>query len=178
MESTITTCGCNFFISRKITAVSVSVNKKNWSCAISNRSARILICCSLSSPLMYKTRKSFSCRPFWRNKVLLPIPGSPATSTILPGTMPPPNTRFNSVSEVKMRSSCEVITSCSAIDLCILFSPLLSFQFSEFLFPLSNISSVKVFHSEQAGHLPIHFALSYPQLLQKKAVFILLMFQR
>jgi len=43
------------------------------------------------------------------------------------------------------------------------------------LLPLSNTSSVKVFHAEQAGHLPNHLALSCPQLLQKNAVFILLM---
>src|SRR5450432_680458 len=35
-------------------------------------------------------------------------------------------------------------------------------------------SSVKVFHCLQEVHLPSHFALSYPQLLQKKAVLILL----
>jgi len=32
-------------------------------------------------------------------------------------------------------------------------------------------SSVNVFHSLQEGHLPAHFVDSYPQLLQKKAVF-------
>ena len=36
-------------------------------------------------------------------------------------------------------------------------------------------SSTKVFHCSHDGHLPVHFALSYPQLLQKKAVFVLLM---
>src|SRR5450631_3624989 len=35
-------------------------------------------------------------------------------------------------------------------------------------------SSVKVFHCSQDGHFLSHFALSYPQLLQKKAVLILL----
>jgi hypothetical protein len=39
-------------------------------------------------------------------------------------------------------------------------------------------SSVKLFHSLQAGHLPAHFADSYPQLVQKKADFDLLMGQR
>jgi hypothetical protein len=36
------------------------------------------------------------------------------------------------------------------------------------------ISSTKVFHSLHEGHLPTHFVLSWPQLLQKKAVFVLL----
>jgi hypothetical protein len=37
------------------------------------------------------------------------------------------------------------------------------------------ISSVSVFHSLQAGHLPDHFGDSCPQLLQKNAFLILLM---
>jgi hypothetical protein len=36
-------------------------------------------------------------------------------------------------------------------------------------------SSTKVFHCSHEGHLPNHFVLSYPQLLQKKAVLVLLM---
>jgi hypothetical protein len=40
--------------------------------------------------------------------------------------------------------------------------------------PLSRTSSENVFHSLHAGHFPNHLALSCPQLLQKKAVFILL----
>jgi hypothetical protein len=38
-------------------------------------------------------------------------------------------------------------------------------------------SSTKQFHCSQEGHFPDHFALSYPQLLQKKAVLILLIKQ-
>ena len=38
-------------------------------------------------------------------RVLLPIPGSPPNRTILPGTKPPPNTRFSSLSCMSMRGS-------------------------------------------------------------------------
>jgi hypothetical protein len=43
-----------------------------------------------------------------------------------------------------------------------------------FSVPLTITSSTKVFHSSHEGHLPTHFALSCPQLLQKKAVLVLL----
>ena len=41
--------------------------------------------------------------------------------------------------------------------------------FSSCLLGFSRISSLKVFHSLQAGHLPSHLADSYPHELQKKA---------
>ena len=42
------------------------------------------------------------------------------------------------------------------------------------VFAFSTTSSTKVFHCSHDGHLPNHFALSCPQLLQKNAVFVLL----
>jgi hypothetical protein len=50
-------------------------------------------------------------------------------------------------------------------------------SFHEVLLPavsLCMISSVNVFHSLQAGHLPDHLGDSWPQLLQKNAFLILL----
>ena len=39
--------------------------------------------------------------------------------------------------------------------------------------PVATVSSTIVFHSPQAGHLPIHLGLSFPQEVQNQAVFIL-----
>ena len=50
---------------------------------------------------------SASCR----KSVDFPMPGSPATSTKLPGTIPPPSTRFSSSSFEMMRSCSFVSTS-------------------------------------------------------------------
>jgi hypothetical protein len=56
----------------------------------------------------------------------------------------------------------------------LLFPEVESFQGSLPAFcSLCSTSSVKVFHWAQEGHLPNHLALSWPQLPQKKDVFIL-----
>ena len=39
-------------------------------------------------------------------------------------------------------------------------------------FPVATVSSTMVFHSPQAGHLPIHFGLSFPHSLQNHTVFV------
>ena len=144
-----------------------------------NRSARILICCSLSSPLIYNVTTSFKCKPICKNKVDLPIPGSPATKTMLPKTMPPPNTRFNSESLVTILFSSALLTSLIEMVFCRCPSstPLnAAHSFSFFLsVPFTITSSTKVFQVLQLGHLPSHFALSYPQFWQKKLDLVLLM---
>src|SRR6201996_1345152 len=139
-----------------------------------NLSARILICCSLSSPLMYKVFTFFSRRPFCKKSVLFPIPGSPATNTMLPVTIPPPSTLFNSGSPVTILFSSALMTSLNDIVL-LSFLSLVNFfhSVSASLLSLLMTSSTKVFHCSQEGHFPDHFALSYPQLLQKNAVFTL-----
>ena len=38
--------------------------------------------------------------------------------------------------------------------------------------PVATVSSTIVFHSPHAGHLPIHFELSFPQDLQNQTVFV------
>src|SRR5580698_6855335 len=103
------------------------------------------------------------------------MPGSPATNTILPATIPPPNTLFNSASLVTIRFSSALTTAESDIVRVSFFSVLkFLHSASASLLSLVITSSTKVFHWSQEGHLPDHFALSYPQLLQKKAVLILL----
>jgi len=102
------------------------------------------------------------------------MPGSPATSTIDPKTIPPPNTLFNSASALLILFSDWLLTSLIAIT-CVPFCCVVySSQPDSFFSPFSTNSSVKVFHSFQAGHFPAHFADSYPQLLQKKADLALL----
>ena len=126
-------------------------------------SARILICCSLSSPLMYKVTTSFSCKPICKKRVDLPMPGSPATNTILPNTIPPPSTRFTSASLVMILFSSALLTS--LIEMVFNFPiPLYSFHslFSFLSFPFTITSSTKVFQLSQPGHFPTHLALSYP----------------
>ena len=39
-------------------------------------------------------------------------------------------------------------------------------------FPVATVSSTIVFHSPHAGHLPIHFGLSFPHSLQNHTVFV------
>src|SRR5437868_1705564 len=107
------------------------------------------------------------------------MPGSPATNTILPKTIPPPKTRFSSASVVMILSSSALFTLCNAIDLPRCAAS--SFQdaqssFSFLSVPLTSTSSTNVFQLLQFGHLPNHLALSYPQAWQKKADLVLLMF--
>ena len=133
-------------------------------------SARIFICCSLSSPLTYNTFSFLSSMASCSMRVDLPIPGSPPTKTRLPGTIPPPRVRFNSRSPVAILWISPAAISSSARGKL----PFLS-GFSSFHTSLSSgrsiTSSVKVFHSAQLGHLPCHFGDSNPQFLQKNAVF-------
>ena len=50
------------------------------------------------------------------------MPGSPATNTILPGTIPPPNTLFSSASDVGNLFSSLLFISFNEIVLLVLFS--------------------------------------------------------
>ena len=75
-----------------------------------NRSALIFIWWELSSPLTYRMLRSGMLRMVCRVSVDFPMPGSPPKRMMLPGTMPPPNTRLSSSSWVSMRgsASCEM----------------------------------------------------------------------
>ena len=91
---------------------------------------------------------------------------------MLPNTMPPPNTLFNSASVVIILFSSALLTSLIEIVFQFSSTPLNSFHSSFFFLsvPFTITSSTKVFHLLQPGHLPIHFALSYPQFWQKKLI--------
>ena len=79
------------------------------------REARMRTCACDSSPDRYSTVPSGFVRATFpavsSNSVDLPIPGSPATRTTEPGTMPPPSTRSNSPNPVGMRATLSVPTS-------------------------------------------------------------------
>lgn len=107
--------------------------------------------------------------------VLLPIPGSPPSKTMLPRTSPPPSTRLSSLSCISIRgSSCEDISfrNIGLAPLCDIARCISTAALRAAKLPVSadTRSSLKVFHCPQDGHLPIHFADSCPQLLQTYAV--------
>src|ERR1051325_9291129 len=133
------------------------------------RSARMRICCSLSSPDTYKTFDRFALSANWSINVDLPIPGSPPNKTMEPGTNPPPSTRFNSRSGIFIRCSfvSEIsLTNCGLAARCVLCE--IPDTFSSLLIT----SSTYVFHSPHEAHLPTHFGDCAPQFWQKKLVFV------
>ena len=87
------------------------------------------------------------------------MPGSPPKRIKEPGTIPPPNTRFNSpsIKGKRLRSS----ISMSEMDFGCAFGLMRIFEVFESRF---TTSSTIVFHSLQEGHLPSHFGLCAPQL--------------
>ena len=112
------------------------------------------------------------------------MPGSPPSRVMLPGTIPPPSTRFSSSSIISIRGSSTAEISFRFIGLasaseccppnmvaappCLMVMPALLAACD----PESAAMriSLKVFHCPQLGHLPIHLALSCPQLLQTYAI--------
>ena len=165
----MTRCGFILSACSKIFSNDVSHNTVTWSasnCFPANLSARNLIWCALSSPLTYSTRRFVNFNMVCKTSVLLPIPGSPPNSVILPGTSPPPKTRFNSVSSMLSLGS-------SIVEISLRFIGLL---FAEVIPPNMVAAppwrtSLKVFHWPQLGHLPIHLALSCPQFSHTYATF-------
>src|SRR6185437_5528166 len=125
------------------------------------RSARIRICCSLSSPETYSILMPFACRATCNIRVDLPIPGSPPNKTNDPGTMPPPKILSNSLSLVEKR--CSFSTSISFINKGLRARPR-DVEPLLFLVSFTTISSTIVFHASQEGHLPSHLADWQPQL--------------
>src|ERR1700744_736742 len=111
-------------------------------------------------------------------RVDFPIPGSPPINTSEPATMPPPNTRLNSLSGVSIRcSSAKVISGiCTGLFERWVEVELVAFQSGIEALGFSMISSTKVFHCWQLGHLPSHLGDSKPQLWQKYAILVLAMF--
>ena len=107
-------------------------------------------------------------------RVLLPIPGSPPSSTMEPRTSPPPSTRFNSSSCRSMRGSSLACTFEMGMGVFLAEEALPTPPAACRRAPLATTGatriSLKVFHCPQLGHLPIHFTDSCPQLSQTYAV--------
>src|SRR5690606_13058696 len=120
------------------------------------RSARILICFWLSSPDTYSTFCE-RCSAICKRSVLFPIPGSPPNKMSDPYTIPPPKTRLNSASFVRIRASEVVLIS-------LIFKGLGAVREAERLVFQSlfsvfwTISSTIVFHALHAVHCPCHLA--------------------
>ena len=158
----ITACGFFFRTMDSISSRLVSHSKVMASENSPIRTARSLICCSDSSPEIYKMLSSRSARlrHTCSSSVDLPIPGSPPTNTREPGTIPPPSTWSSSDIPVEIRPSesasmpFRVTGSRTSLALLRLLPPL--------VFGAAG-SSANVFHSRQAGHWPDHIADSYPQ---------------
>src|SRR4029079_10993634 len=92
------------------------------------------------------------------------MPGSPPISTSVPGTMPPPSTRSNSVTPEGTRTS-----SCASISVNAMAAHSRS---RKSLWPpaLRGFSSTREFHSPHSGHLPSHLPDLCPQLWQTNNV--------
>src|SRR6185503_19464072 len=96
------------------------------------------------------------------------MPGSPPMSTSVPGTIPPPSTRSNSVTPDGMRTS-----SCDSISVnatAVTSRSLKPFR-PAVLRAGCAFSSTSEFHSPHSGHLPSHLPDVYPQAWQTNDVF-------
>ena len=124
------------------------------------RSALSFSCLALSSPLAYSVFLSPIFISTCRARVDFPIPGSPPNKTKLPGTNPPPNTRFSSDDCISRRISSFASTSCKrcACDPRRKLAP-------PFLVDMATLtSSSYVPHSPQTGQRPIICGDWAPQL--------------
>src|SRR5215217_9375783 len=91
------------------------------------------------------------------------IPGSPPIKTSVPGTMPPPRTRSNSVTPEGMRtSSCDSISVNAMAEMSRCEKPVRRAGCA--------FSSTSEFHSPHSGHLPNHFPDLCPQFWQTNKV--------
>src|SRR5258708_28660640 len=101
-------------------------------------------------------------------RVDLPTPGSPPTSTRLPGTIPPPNTRFSSSQASARRgaASLEISTRATGRE-----SP--GFRAGAAALPAAAFltrNSWSVFQAWQCGHWPAHRRLSPPHSVHTKVI--------
>jgi hypothetical protein len=103
-----------------------------------------------------------------KRSVLFPTPGSPPTSTIEPGTIPPPKTLFNSPTPVSVRFP--LSTARTSLKERVLpatpFFCRVARSAKPTAFLLSRASSTNVLHSPQSGQRPSHLGSSWPQLEQ------------
>ena len=153
-----------------ISSRSVSDKTYRFSLSTRSRSARILSCCSDSSPETYKIFCDFPrYAQICSNSVDLPMPGAPPTKTSDPFTPPPPSTRSSSPSPVENRI-CRSDASSSWSFLGLLaasFVPLDALFAAGFL----SSNSTMLFHAPQAGHWPCHLGVSLPHWLQINTLF-------
>ena len=121
--------------------------------ARSSRRARSRTWSMLSSPLIYMTRlpARASVAAACSISVLLPMPGSPPTSTTLAGTSPPPSTRSSSAMPVSARGG-GVALPCNPTKATRLPAPARPAGPGR----ASLVSSTMVFHSPHASQRPAH----------------------
>src|SRR5687767_10473991 len=94
------------------------------------------------------------------------MPGSPPIRTSVPGTIPPPSTRSNSVTpEEILTSSCDSISEYAIAVTSRSFKELRAAPLV-----LRERSSTSEFHSPHSGHLPSHLPDLCPQFWHTKIV--------
>ncbi len=160
---------CSKMVSRLVSVTRYSSSGNSASPAM--RLARILICRSDSSPETYNTRSRFAiASAICSISVDLPMPGSPPTSTIEPGTSPPPSTRANSPIGTWMRSSLWLLTSDRRRGVERPLSPR-----AAVLAPppgSATTSSTMLLKDPHCGHFPMNPAETRPHCWQTKRVWV------
>ena len=111
----------------------------------------------------------------------MPIPGSPPMSMSDPGTIPPPSTRFSSVSWQSMRMSAVVFTLESRTGAgrpCAGLAAREAMPRAVGAVSGAIFTSLNVFQAPHEGQRPNHFTLSCPQFSQTYAVFVFAIIER
>src|SRR5215218_3900594 len=181
MESTIITDGSRLLAVASTVSSSVSLSSSTSPDPSPSRSARSLTWSGDSSPVTYSADppRSFTRAATCSRIVDLPIPGSPPTSTMDPGTIPPPSTKSNSSMPVLSRCASEPTTWLSRVVATTvppapndpapptrraLPPPLAARTLG------AAVSSTSVSHSPQTSHRPAHFGWSAPHSVQRYTV--------
>src|SRR5919107_1288552 len=173
MESTTTALGRSSRIVPSITSTSVSESTLKPLPSTPSLRALRATCLGDSSPETMR-QPSPRCPMTCKRSVLFPTPGSPPTSTMEPGTIPPPSTRFSSPTPASILPPPSTIgTSLRAI----VFPEFLAFclvarSAKPTTFLASRTSSTKVLHSPQSGQRPSHFGAWCPQFEQTYRVLV------
>src|SRR5918997_3146464 len=167
MESTTTTLGRSSNMVASITSTSVSESTLKPRPSTPSLRALNATCRGDSSPETMR-HPSPRCPITCNSSVLFPTPGPPPTSTIEPGTTPPPSTLFSSPTPVSIRFPPSVALTSSSENVLppALFFCRVARSAKPTTFLLSRASSTNVLHSPQSGHRPSHFGSSCPQLEQ------------
>ena len=146
----------------------VSVSNDTGEASSARRSARRRTCSALSSPDTYSvaspavSRRAATCS----NSVLFPMPGSPPTRTMLPGTSPPPSTKSNSLSCVIHRGVSAAVT-CPSVTVLAAMPGRLRAAVRLLVGVLDTDSSPSVFHASQLSQRPAHLGNSAPHSVQR-----------